>query len=160
MTTTSTMRYIVAAMPGTVSDLAPPRLAPWPQCFSLRARVTAFFEAVLELFWMDVWRRFDFRTMRRVVARTPLASATASCETLTLVRVAVRDASIFYVAPVHCLQRSAAVTRMLRRRGLAAQLIIGYQPMPLSWHAWVELNGEIVWDRAPGIAYYHVVDRV
>ena len=41
-----------------------------------------------------------------------------------------------------CLVRSLVLTRMLARRGITAQLVIGVEPGPdFSAHAWVEADG-------------------
>jgi hypothetical protein len=114
---------------------------------------------VIELLWMDVCRSVAFRALRNTVAHTQVSQAAASYDGLALVRVAVRDACIFYPRDAKCLQRSAVVTRMLRRRGLKAQLVIGHFPLPQRWHAWVELNGSVVWDHQTSIGHYRSVDR-
>jgi hypothetical protein len=36
--------------------------------------------------------------------------------------------------------------RLLRKRGVVARLVIGYRPVPYFFHAWVEVNGQIVND--------------
>jgi hypothetical protein len=151
---------IVPDVVTTVSALRPPRLAPWPTNVSLATKGAAFVGAVTELVWLDLCGVFGFRAVHSAVARLPVTSRSVSYDALTLVRVAVRDACVFYLKPVQCLQRSAAVTRMLRRRGVDARLVIGYQPMPVQGHAWVEVDGNIVWDRLPTIAYFRVLDRV
>jgi hypothetical protein len=153
-------RCTVAAMSEMASPLASPRLKPWPREVSRLARTAAFVEAMVELFLVDFCRRLSFRILHGILARTRVAQTNPLPSALTLVRVAVRDACIFYPTSVKCLQRSAAVTRMLRRRGLAARLVIGYQPMPVRWHAWVEVDGDIVWDRVAGIEFYEPVDRM
>jgi hypothetical protein len=119
-----------------------------------------FFVAFAELIWLDVCRYFGFRILRRSVARTRVAASRPAYDALDLVRLAVRDACVLYPKPVHCLQRSAVVTRMLRRRGIDAQLVIGCQPRPLTSHAWVEVGTEIVWDRVILMEHYQVMDRV
>lgn len=114
----------------------------------------------MELLLIDVCGALGFRIIRRIVGCVPIARSQYGYDALAIVRVAVRDACVFYVKPVQCLQRSAVVARMLRRRGLAAQLVIGYQSMPVKWHAWVELDGRVVWDRLSGLEHYRAVDRI
>jgi len=53
--------------------------------------------------------------------------------------------SPFHVA---CLQMSFAVALEFRRRGVAAQLVIGVRPLPFVAHAWVEVNGVVYGDEA------------
>jgi hypothetical protein len=55
-------------------------------------------------------------------------------------------ASCLYFKPVLCLQRSVCLVRLLRKRGVFAQLVIGYRPNPFFSHAWVEVGGRIVND--------------
>lgn len=136
------------------------RISPWPSNIPFHVRVLAFLSAELELVWMDLCKVAGYRILRGAVNRVQVAARPASGDALTLVRIAVRDACVFYVKPVRCLQRSAAVTRMLRRRGLAAQLVVGHRTAPVLSHAWVEVDGEIVWDALPGISHFRVIDRI
>ena len=58
---------------------------------------------------------------------------------------AVLLATCFYWKPVLCLQRAVCTVRMLRRHGIAARLVIGYRPSPFFSHAWVEVDGRVVY---------------
>lgn len=58
---------------------------------------------------------------------------------------AVLLATCFYWKPVLCLQRAVCTVRLLRRHGIAARLVIGYRPSPFFSHAWVEVNGRVVY---------------
>jgi Transglutaminase-like superfamily len=138
----------------------PPRLAPWPKDIPWIVRAWTFAVAWCELLWLDILGLIGFRVMRRFIAETPISPTARSYDVLGLVRFAVRDACIFYFKDVHCLQRSSAVARMLRRRGLPATLVIGYLPLPVMSHAWVELDGNIVWDHIHQHEHYRVIDRV
>src|SRR5690349_4659830 len=60
---------------------------------------------------------------------------------------AVDEACVWYVRRALCLQRSAVATRLLRRSGIRAELVIGYRPLPFESHAWVEVDGRVVNDR-------------
>jgi hypothetical protein len=126
----------------------------------LLARAATFIEAFVELLWLDICGAFGFRHLHSAVARQRTSPGSSQPDALALVRVAVRDACIFYPTPVLCLQRSAAVTRMLRRRGLAADLVIGYQSMPVEGHAWVELDKSIVWDNFSRVRFFRVLTRI
>ena len=61
---------------------------------------------------------------------------------------AVHLATCFYWKPVLCLQRAACTVRLLRRHGIFARLVIGYRPSPFFSHAWVEVNGRVVYGSA------------
>ena len=58
---------------------------------------------------------------------------------------AVHLATCFYWKPVLCLQRSVCTVRLLRRHGIGARLVIGYRPSPFFSHAWVEVDGRVVY---------------
>ena len=58
---------------------------------------------------------------------------------------AVLLASCFYWKPVLCLQRAVCTARLLRRYGIEARLAIGYRPAPFFSHAWVEVDGQVVY---------------
>jgi hypothetical protein len=58
---------------------------------------------------------------------------------------AVLLATCFYWKPVLCLQRAVCTVRLLRRHGIYARLVIGYRPSPFFSHAWVEVNGRVVY---------------
>jgi len=58
---------------------------------------------------------------------------------------AVHLAACFYWKPVLCLQRAVCTVRLLRRHGIFARLVIGYRPSPFFSHAWVEVDGRVVY---------------
>jgi hypothetical protein len=58
---------------------------------------------------------------------------------------AVLLATCFYWKPVLCLQRAVCTVRLLRRYGIHARLVIGYRPSPFFSHAWVEVDGRVVY---------------
>ena len=58
---------------------------------------------------------------------------------------AVLLATCFYWRPVLCLQRAVCTVRLLRRYGIVARLVIGYRPSPFFSHAWVEVDGRVVY---------------
>ena len=61
---------------------------------------------------------------------------------------AVHLATCFYWKPVLCLQRAACTVRLLRSHGIFARLVIGYRPSPFFSHAWVEVDGRVVYGSA------------
>jgi hypothetical protein len=58
---------------------------------------------------------------------------------------AVLLATCFHWQPVLCLQRSVCTARLLRTHGMEARLVIGYRPLPFFSHAWVEVDGRVVY---------------
>ena len=72
---------------------------------------------------------------------------------------AVDLACVFYFKQVRCLQCSAAATRLLRKEGHAAEMVIGAQPCPFRLHAWVEVAGRIVNDKPYISTMYTILER-
>jgi hypothetical protein len=72
---------------------------------------------------------------------------------------AVETACCLYFRKVLCLQRAAVTTRLLRKRGQAAELVVGYQPVPFLGHSWVELGGKILNDSQSYRQRLHVLMR-
>lgn len=58
---------------------------------------------------------------------------------------AVLLATCLYWKPVLCLQRAVCTVRLLRRHGIVARLVVGYRPAPFFAHAWVEVDGRVVY---------------
>jgi len=69
-------------------------------------------------------------------------------ELLRAICDAVLLATCFYWKPVLCLQRSVCTARLLRKYGIDARSAIGYRPSPFFSHAWVEVNGRVVYGSA------------
>lgn len=73
---------------------------------------------------------------------------------------AVDEACVWYFKRAACLQRSAVATWLLRGHGVAAELVIGYRPVPFESHAWVEVAGIIVNDRQQYQKFFAVLERL
>src|SRR6266568_3418538 len=68
-------------------------------------------------------------------------------------------ACVFYPKQVLCLQRSSALTVLLRRHGIPAEMVIGAQLLPFRSHAWIEVEGALVSDRPYVGDNYRQLDR-
>jgi len=90
---------------------------------------------------------------RRVRSRVSIAS-TAD------VVWSVDEACVWYVKRAACLQRSVVATWLLRRQGIAAEMVIGCRPLPFESHAWVEVDGRVVNDRPQYQRAFTVLDRL
>jgi Transglutaminase-like superfamily len=101
----------------------------------------------------------DFARLYSRVRNCPIDTREPQADAIDRICSAVDMASIWYWKEVLCLQRSAATTCLLRRRGVAAQMVIGVQTMPFKAHAWVEVNGSVVNDRTYTPEMYQVLDR-
>jgi hypothetical protein len=56
----------------------------------------------------------------------------------------VAAAGSFYPRRALCLEQSLVLVVLLRRRGIAAELRLGVQPLPFLAHAWVEVDGTAI----------------
>jgi len=72
----------------------------------------------------------------------------------------VDEACVWYLKRALCLQRSLVGTWLLRRHGIAAQMVIGCRPLPFESHAWIEVDGRVVNDRAQYPRVFTVLDRL
>ena len=80
--------------------------------------------------------------------RQPIAARPTNQELEKAICDAVHLATCFYWKPVLCLQRAVCTVRLLRRHGIFARLVIGYRPSPFFSHAWVEVDGRVVYGSA------------
>jgi Transglutaminase-like superfamily len=117
-------------------------------------------QAYAELVHVDLVRVRGFRAMRGLLRTTHRrVHENEAQQTVRAILAAVHIASVFYLKPIYCLQRSLVLTRLLRRRGVAADLVIGCRPLPFQSHAWVEVAGEAVGDPYDNLDAFHVIDR-
>jgi hypothetical protein len=114
--------------------------------------------------WMLV--RFDiilltrsFGTLYHQVRTYPLSKPISFGSDAQQIVTAFQIVSIWYPKRVRCLQRSAALTCLLRNRGVPANMVIGTQKLPFKAHAWVEVNGQVLNDREYTPEIYAVLDR-
>jgi hypothetical protein len=103
--------------------------------------------------------RGNFAALYRKVRHCPIAQNTRPKHTACEVCSAVDLACIWYPTEVLCLQRSAATVCLLRRYGFAAQMVVGASLMPFRAHAWVEVDGRVVSDKAYVSDMYAILDR-
>jgi transglutaminase superfamily protein len=105
--------------------------------------------AFIGLLTFDLLLKFaGFQSLIRRVERWPTAvprsTDLAICKR---VRAMVDRAQIYYPKKAMCLQHSAVVTCLLRRRGIPAQMVLAAQEFPIRVHAWSEVQGYVVNDR-------------
>ena len=119
--------------------------------------LTAYLELVRFGFHI---RRRNFAALHFAVRSSRVHKHTPRCSSLEELCRAVDLACIWYGKKVLCLQRSAAATCLLRRHGIPAQLVIGAQQIQFNAHAWVEVEGRVVNDRAYMPEMYAVLERI
>ncbi len=66
----------------------------------------------------------------------------------------VAVAAAFFPGRAICLEQSIALYVLLRRRAVAAMLRIGVQPYPFKAHAWVEVDGQPVFENADDLVKF------
>lgn len=116
--------------------------------------------AYAKLIYFDFYlARGNFAALHEKVRRFPLGKRAADHQAVEKICAAMDMACIWYWKEALCLQRSAAVTCLLRQFGVAAELVIGAQQMPFKAHAWVEVNGRVVNDKPYMTEIYAVLDR-
>jgi hypothetical protein len=118
-------------------------------------------KAWLALLAFDVARLGGFaRVHARIRACAVRARGPKEVRDVDEVIWAVDEACVWYVKRALCLQRSAVATRLLRLHGIGAELVIGYRPLPFESHAWVEVGGRVVNDRAQYQKAFTVLERL
>jgi hypothetical protein len=117
-------------------------------------------KASLLLLYVDVvMRRHGFPKLYDGVRRSQVnRSRRTVCDAGALSHI-MDVACVLYFNQVLCLQRSAALTLLMRRYGFEAKLVVGTQLFPFLAHAWVEWNGDVVNDSADRVQHFHVLER-
>lgn len=117
-------------------------------------------EALGLLLLFDLLACGGFAIVHAATAALPVAARTPSPDSTARICSAVDEACVWYFKRTYCLQRSTVATWMLRRRGIAAELVIGFRPVPVESHAWVEVGGRVVNDRPQYQKFFRVLDRL
>ena len=106
------------------------------------------FSAFVGLLAFDLLLKFGgFQRLIRRVEHWPIAAPrTTDRDLCRRVRGMVDRAQMYYPKKAMCLQHSAVVTCLLRRRGVPAEMVLAAQSFPPKAHAWTEVSGEVVSD--------------
>ncbi|HKG59607.1 MAG TPA: lasso peptide biosynthesis B2 protein [Pyrinomonadaceae bacterium] len=120
------------------------------------------FSAFVGLLAFDLLLKFGgFQKLIRKVARWPIAEPHhADREVCRHVRGMVDRAQLYYPKKAMCLQHSAVMTCLLRRRGVPAEMVLAAQTFPPKAHAWAEVAGEVVNDQSSVKSEYRVLKRI
>jgi len=89
-----------------------------------------------------------------------LSTRAGSVEVESAVCEAVKAVAPFYWKPIRCLQRSMVTARLMRDRGIPAEVVIGYRAAPFFSHAWVEVAGRVVNDSSTYQKRLQVLERL
>jgi len=106
------------------------------------------FTAFIGLLVFDLLLKFrGFQSLIERVEYWPTAKPrTTNREVCKRVRAMVDRAQMYYPKKAMCLQHSAVVTCLLRRRGVPAEMVLAAQEFPVRVHAWAEVEGMVVND--------------
>src|SRR5882762_10012011 len=108
-----------------------------------------FIRALTALFLFDLYLlRGSFSAIHKKVGNCKVGGQRTPSRSIEQVCSAVDLACSWYPRQALCLQRSAALTCLLRAYGVPAQMVIGAQKFPFRAHAWVEVNGDVVNDKS------------
>jgi len=119
-----------------------------------------FFQALVALLAYDILSTFrPFKTIYSTVKGWKVVDKSFGADTVDRICTAVNFACAWYPKQAACLQRSFVTTYLLRRYGVAAQMVIGAQKLPFKAHAWVEVEGRAVNERSDVQAIFGVWDR-
>lgn len=104
--------------------------------------------ALFGLFAFDLLLRFrGFEALvRKVEGWRTVEPHRTDTEICRRVCAMVNRAQVYYPKKAMCLQHSAVVTCLLRRKGVPAQMVLAAQEFPPKGHAWVEVDGAVVND--------------
>ncbi len=118
--------------------------------------------AFIGLLAFDLLLKFrGFQSLIKKVEHWPTAEPrTADLAICRRVRAMVDRAQMYYPKKAMCLQRSAVITCLLRRRGLPAEMVLGAQEYPPSGHAWAEVGGVVVNDNPAVNTRYRELRRI
>jgi hypothetical protein len=117
-------------------------------------------KAYLQLIHFDLYlARGNFAALYDKVRSHVVGKEAPAPDAVERICSAVDMACIWYWKEALCLQRSAAAACLLKKHGLAAQLVIGAQQMPFKAHAWVEVSGRVVNDKPYTSEMYSVLER-
>lgn len=119
-----------------------------------------FLEVLWHLALFDFYlSRRDFAALHKRVYKSPTRRIARQSDAVGRVCDAVDFACMWYPKRSLCLQRSAALTCLLRRHGVPALMVIGVQKLPFKAHAWVEVDGRVINDKPYVREMYAILDR-
>ena len=118
--------------------------------------------AFVGLLYFDLILKFaGFQSLIKKVEQWPTAAPSVNdLEKCRRVRAMVDRAQTYYPKKAMCLQHSAVVTCLLRRRGVPAELVLAAQAFPPRGHAWAEIEGIVINDLQAVKNSHRVLKRI
>ncbi len=121
-----------------------------------RIRIVAF----RTIWFIDrLFRAKRFPAVRNYILATPVSRA-AEPERLDELVANFNWAAAAYFRSAKCVQRAAALTLLLRSRGIPAEFVVGCRQVPFYSHAWVEVKRVPINETADTLHRLRVLDRV
>jgi hypothetical protein len=135
-----------SAAEATLAECTPDETESGADDISLSRRET--FTAFFGLLAFDLLLKLaGFQYLIQKVESWPTSEPrTTNREICRRVRGMVDRAQMYYPKKAMCLQHSAVVTCLLRRRGVPAEMVLAAQEFPPKAHAWAEVLNEVVSD--------------
>jgi hypothetical protein len=129
---------------------------------AIRPRRRETLTALFGLFAFDLLLRVrGFEALIKRVESWPTAEPhRTDLEICRRVCAMVTRAQVYYPKKAMCLQHSAVVTCLLRRRGVPAEMVLAAQEFPPKAHAWTEVAGAVVNDYAQVKTRYRELRRI
>jgi transglutaminase superfamily protein/coenzyme PQQ synthesis protein D (PqqD) len=160
--TTATTVAEVTAPKTSDSSLPAPAEAPLSETPASRVGKRQMLTAFFGLLAFDLLLRVGgFQALIRKVETWPTAEPhMIDLETCRCVCAAVNRAQVYYPKKAMCLQHSAVVTCLLRRKGVPAEMVLAAQEFPPKAHAWVEVADQVVNDKAAVREIYRTLRRI
>jgi hypothetical protein len=122
--------------------------------------VILFFQSLFMLLAYDILSALcRFQTIYSMVKGWKVKRTTDGSDVAERICMAVNYSCVWYPKQTLCLQRSFVTTYLLRKHGVAAQMVLGAQKLPFKAHAWVEVDGRAINERSNVQATYAVWDR-
>jgi hypothetical protein len=129
---------------------------------AIRPKIHETLSALFGLFAFDLLLRMrGFDALIRKVESWPTAEPHRTDQEIChRVCAMVTRAQVYYPKKAMCLQHSAVVTCLLRRRGVPAEMVLAAQEFPPKAHAWTEVAGTVVNDYAQVKTRYRELRRI
>lgn len=127
----------------------------------IRIGAIAIFALSLSILIDIALRSRKFGRIRMLLAKTPVKRSGKGCVTTDDVATAVSMAANWYQGCSPCLVRSVVAAWLLRvLAGADADVVLGVTQIPVTGHAWVEIDSVVIFDDQNVVSRYAVVDRL
>ena len=166
--TGTTLSSVAAASPIDTAEGNKPSRNPIPDestslsGIEIRPLKRETLSAFIGLLYFDLILKFGgFQSLIKKVEQWPIRTPRVNdLEKCRRVRTMVDRAQMYYPKKAMCLQHSAVVTCLLRRRGVPAELVLAAQEFPPRGHAWAEVEGIVINDLQAVKSSHRVLKRI